>query len=70
MFWQGIIAARKEAKRPDFGKFELTFRMIFKCRLKPSQVASAVRFLAELDHRIVTTAAFTNLGFNVALELY
>ena len=58
-----------EVERPDSGQLELTFRMNLKCRLKASQVDSAVRFWAELDHRIVTTAVTTYDGFNAALEL-
>ena len=60
---------RIEIERLESGKLELTFRMIFKCRLKSSQVVSAVRFWIELDHRIVTTAAITNDCFDVVLEL-
>lgn len=60
---------RKEAKKLDPGKLELIFRMIFKCRLKPSECFSAVRFLAELNIGIVAIAAITNDGFDVVLEL-
>jgi hypothetical protein len=55
-----IIEGRNEVGKTGSGQLIYRFGMILKCRLKPSQVASVVRFLAELDHRIVTTVAITN----------